>query len=394
MRFSPLKTAAVLQDPPIQPCVAIVRCEDYTPQRVTAAVAELIQAIADPASLLAAGPTVLIKPNLLTDAAPEQAKTTHPEVVRAMIRLLREHGATVSVGDSPASAAKLSRVWEKSGYEKLCAAEGAAVIRFEQHPTRPLRCGHSVLNLAEPVLNADLVVNIPKVKTHILTTFTGAVKNLYGVLPGYQKTILHRAYPTPSQFGRLPAALYARIRPRLNLADAIVAMEGAGPSGGDPIRLGFLAASTDAVALDTALCSVLGINVRRLPWRRYLPPECAEALNPESIQYPLLRPRDVKPPRFRIPNPLWPRLIPGPLVRRLGKLAWIRPRFEPACVRCGRCVKACCNQALRLEATDPRPVLIPERCVACCCCHEVCPERAVTMHQSPLLHWIRRGRLP
>ncbi len=394
MRFSPLKTAAVLQDAPHPPTVAIVRCETYTPERVAAAVAELMQAIGDPASMLAGEPSVLIKPNLLTDAEPEQAKTTHPEVVRAVIRFLRKHGATVSVGDSPASAAKLSRVWGKSGYEALCAAEGAAVIRFEQQATRPLQCDERVLNLAESVLTSDLVFNLPKVKTHILTTFTGAVKNLYGVLPGYQKTMLHRAYPTPSEFGRLPAALYARIRPRLNLADAIVAMEGAGPSGGDPIRLGFLAASTDAVALDTALCSVLGIDGRRLPWRRYLPSECATALDPEAIQYPLLQPNDVKPSRFRLPAPLWPRLIPGPLVRRLGKLAWIRPRFGPECIRCRRCVRACCNHALRLDTTDPRPVLIPERCVACCCCHEVCPARAVTMRQSPLLHWIRGGRLP
>ncbi len=378
----------------MQPCVAIVRCTDYSPRRVGAAMGKLMAALGGIGSLLTPGTSALIKPNLLTDALPDQAKTTHPEVVRGVIRILREGGATIAVGDSPASAAKLDRVWERSGYEALCAAEEVAIRRFEKHATLPLACGKSVLQVAEPVLNAGLVVNVPKVKTHILTTFTGAVKNLYGVLPGYQKTLLHRAYPTPSEFGRLPAALYTRIRPGLNIADAIVAMQGAGPSGGDPVPLGFLAGSTDAVALDTALCTVLKIDVRGLPWRRYLPAECADGLNPDAINYPLLKPRDVQPSRFRVPAPLWPRLIPGPLVRRLGRLAWIRPSFDSACIRCGRCVKACCNDALRLTADDPHPVLTPDSCVACCCCHEVCPARAVTMRQSPLLHWARRGRLP
>ncbi len=378
----------------MHPSVAIVRCADYSPRRITAAIDELMDALGGIQSLVVSGASALIKPNLLTDALPDQAKTTHPEVVRAVIRALQKGGVKVSVGDSPASAAKLDRVWERSGYQAMCVAEDVAMCRFEQHATLPLPCGKSVLQVAEPVLTADFVVNIPKVKTHILTTFTGAVKNLYGVLPGYQKTLLHRAYPTPSEFGRLPAALYERIRPGLNIADAIVAMQGAGPSGGDPIQLGFLAASTDAVALDTALCTVLKIDVRRLPWCRYLPEQCADALNPAAINYPLLKPRDVQPARFSVPAPLWPRLIPGPLVRRLGRLAWIRPHFDSSCIRCGRCVKACCNDALRLTADDPRPVLIAGRCVACCCCHEVCPARAVTMRQSPLLHWARRGRLP
>lgn len=378
----------------MQPSVAIVRCADYAPRRIKAAIGELMEAMGGVGSLVTPGASVLIKPNLLTDALPDQAKTTHPEVPRALIRILREAGAKVSVGDSPASAAKLDRVWERSGYRALCAAEGATMTRFEHHATMPLRCDDQVLQVAEPVLKADLVVNVPKVKTHILTTFTGAVKNLYGALPGYQKTLLHREYPTPAAFGRLPAALYARIRPGLNVADAIVGMQGAGPSGGDPIALGFLAASTDAVALDTAICAALNINVHGLPWRRHLPADCAAALNTDAIDYPLLRPRDVQPPRFRVPAPLWPRLIPGWPARWLGRLAWIRPSFDATCIRCGRCVKACCNDALRLSADDSRPVLDPQRCVACCCCHEVCPARAVTMRQSPLLHWIRRGRLP
>ncbi len=374
--------------------VAIVRCPDYQPERVASAVSDLMDALGGIDAFTGSGRTVLIKPNLLTDAEPDRATTTHPEVIRALVRMLGPSGAAISIGDSPAKAVQLDRVLERTGFRALCAETGISAVRFEQHPTQPLTCGQTVMHIAEAALNADLLVNVPKLKTHLLTRMTGAVKNLYGTLPGYQKTILHREFATPKEFGRLPAALYARLRPGLNIADAVMGMEGAGPAGGDPIHLGFLAAATDAVALDTALCAVIGIDPRELPWTAHLPTDAMDLLDFKTLDYPRLRPYDVRPSRFRVPSSLWPRCIPGGLTRRLGAWLWIRPEFGAACIRCRRCVKACCNDALRLAPEDARPVLTPARCVACCCCHEVCPVRAVQMRQSPLLNWVRRGKQP
>jgi uncharacterized protein (DUF362 family)/Pyruvate/2-oxoacid:ferredoxin oxidoreductase delta subunit len=326
---------------------------------------------------------VLIKPNLLTDRAPEEAVTTHPEVVRAIIRAVRACGGNPSVADSPASAAKLEQVWEKTGFRALCEAEGVPLLNLERAGSTPFTVGDISFHVAKPVMEADVLISVPKVKTHTLTSLTAAVKNLYGTLPGYQKAQLHMAFPRPADFGRMLRAIHSKVRPALNIADGIVGMEGEGPAAGTPVALGFLAASRDAEAMDLALCGLLGISPAAVPYldaarARELPPL------PDTIARPL---------RFRVPSTLGARLIPAPLVRLLGGLIWIRPGIsEKACIQCGRCVKACPVGALSLEAGWRVPRLAPAKCIGCCCCHEICPEKAIAMMQSPVVRLLRKGK--
>jgi uncharacterized protein (DUF362 family)/Pyruvate/2-oxoacid:ferredoxin oxidoreductase delta subunit len=359
--------------------VAFVRCRDYG-VGLAAAVARAFELSGWSAADTLSGKRVLVKPNLLTDRKPEQAVTTHPEVVRQVIRWLKQRGARVAVGDSPASTANLKNVWEISGIRAVCAEEQVALISLEQAGVKSFDVDGFSFAVALPVLEADYIVNLPKVKTHALTLLTAAVKNIYGVLPGYSKTLLHRQYPKTWDFGQLVSTIWKVIPRSITLADGIVGMEGQGPASGTPVSLGFLAASKSPFALDRALCNVLKIDAHRVP---YLVGEqgknytcVGDTINVKSFEIPS---------GTHVLNRL-----PACVVTWLGGIVWVRPAFsEKACIRCGKCVKACPVNALVLTNKRRQPVLKAKACISCCCCHEVCPEDAIRMTQSFVLRALK-----
>ena len=368
------------------PKVSLIRCPSYSNELI-----ETLQALLMPFGGMAAfvnpGQSVLIKPNMLTDRTPEQGVTTHPEIIRTVIRMVRTCGGTPLVGDSPASAVKLERVHNKTGIATMCSEEDVPLISFESSGSVSVQSGDALFQIAKPVIEADVIINIPKVKTHVLTTLTAAVKNLYGVLPGYQKANLHKSNPDSRSFARLLNALNVCVQPALHIADGIIGMEGDGPSGGTPVQLGFLAASTNAYALDQTLCRILGIPESSVPYlssENGAPPRIAAQLIGE-------RPEAIAPAHFRVPGTLAARLLPAKLIKMLDRFLWIRPTITSRCVQCGRCVEACPVSALDMQ-THNNPSLSPDRCIGCCCCHEVCPAKAIEMTLSPLLGFLRHGR--
>jgi uncharacterized protein (DUF362 family)/ferredoxin len=327
------------------------------------------------------GLRVLVKPNLLMDRPPEAAVTTHPDVLRAVIRALRARGADVAVGDSPANAVRQEKVWERTGTRSVCVAEGVPLLNFEQIGTRRIPREGEECHVAIPALDAGLIVNLPKVKTHVLTTLTAAVKNLYGTLPGYQKTRLHAECGGPKGFSRLLRDVAAALPRQLCIADGVVGMEGAGPSGGKPVELGFVAASADPVALDLALCDALRVPRHRVPY-------LAEYAGPPPVEAYRLTgddPAALRLPRLRLPVTWHTRFVPDGLARLLRPLLWVRPRIGRDCLFCGRCIKACPKDALVRDPDVRHPVLKGFLCIGCCCCHEVCPAYAIRMRCSPLM---------
>lgn len=354
-------------------------CPDYAPENVARAVDDLVARLGGWTAFVKPGDRVLVKVNMLSDHAPEDAVTTHPEVLRAVLRGLLAAGAKPKVGDSPASAVGVPRIWRKTGVQAVCEAEGVPLVPFEGEGARDVeRDGYGFA--LSPVLNdVDKVVNLPKVKTHALMTLTCGVKNLYGFIPGYQKATLHKRYPTTKAFAGLLRAIEAEVKPVLTLADGVVGMEGEGPSAGTPKPLGFLAASPDPYRLDCALADLLGMPLRSVPYLAHLAkdPAYAQTLPEEA--------RAFRPASFRIPRTARTRLIPGWLVHWISPLVWVRPGIDPdKCIRCGRCVASCPVKTLTMG--QPTPYLAkPGTCIGCCCCHEMCPEKAIEMRQSLLL---------
>ncbi len=368
--------------------VSFAQCSDYETARVEAALDRALAPLGGWETFVKPGQSVLLKPNLLTDREPERAVTTHPAVARAAIRAVKRIGAKPWVADSPNSVTKLGKVWDKTGFAALCAEEDVPLLNLEKAGAVSVRSGGFSFPVAKPVLDADVIVNLPKIKTHVLTILTGAVKNMYGAVPGFSKTTLHKQYPRPREFGKLVREICRAVKPALTIADAVIGMEGDGPSGGEPVRMGFLAVSPDADALDLTVCRALGIRPASVPTLRpYLKERAAAEI--ETVGDPLetLMERPIK-----VPSTFRGQMIPGPFVKLIGRILWIRPAFSEACVRCGLCVKACPVAALALPDGASRPVLEGKRCIGCCCCHEICPQRAVTMRSSPLLNLFRGGR--
>ena len=352
-----------------------VKCASYERAEVEAAIAKVWDVV-EP--FLEPGARVLVKPNLLRESTPDEAVTTHPEVVRACVKKLLEADAQVTVGDSPAFVAKLAAVWKTTGIQAVCEELKVPLVALEQKGCSTFWHEGEKISLCNSALEADLILNLPKIKTHGLTLLTAAAKNLYGVVPGHVKTRLHKSHPSAKKFGALVRGICAALPQVVTIADGVVGMEGDGPSAGTPVQLGFIAAGDDVFALDWHLCNVLGLPISRVPTLDGTPqPEPARG---DSIVVPPL-----KRPRAS-PLSLLNRLPPF-IAKSVGRLVWFRPKFSDACVRCGKCVKACPADALKL-GDEKFPKLNAPHCIGCCCCSEVCPVRAVAMRSSPLVRML------
>jgi uncharacterized protein (DUF362 family)/Pyruvate/2-oxoacid:ferredoxin oxidoreductase delta subunit len=365
--------------------VVLAPCTDY--RAVEPALAAVLAPLEQYLPLGQPGLRVLLKPNLITDGHPDEAKTTHPEVIRALIRYLRQRGAEVRVGDSPANVCDLDRVLKTTGIAAVCAEEQVELVNFEKAGSEPFTVRGFSFNIARPVLEADMIISVPKIKTHVLTLLTGAVKNMYGCVPGLQKTALHKSHPHPTDFHALLGAIYSCVPPTLSVADGVIGMDGDGPTAGRPRPLGFLAASCDAAALDATLARRLGLDLSAIGYLREIQMHHLGETRAEQIEVILTGPIPDLSPAFQAPQTLPLGRLPRWITGLVTPWIWNRPAFSDHCKFCGLCVRACPNSALT-QVPRRVPRLDPQRCIACCCCHEVCPERAITMQISPFLRLV------
>lgn len=369
--------------------VVLIKCRSYKDD-LEQKISHAFQLLGGIGRFIKPGINVLIKPNLLTDKYPDDAVTTHPEIIRAAIRVLKSANCNIKVGDSPANVVKIERVWEKTGLTRLCKEEDVPLLNLGASDPVTFDSPAGQFNIAKTIFESDVILNMPKVKTHSLTTLTAAVKNMYGTVPGFHKAMLHKSHPNNPSFSRLIAEILKKTKPHLSLADGIIGMHGAGPSAGQPVKMNFIALSEDPVAMDIIICEIMGIAPKKVRYLVNLTKDHGgidEYRKTIEIVGNSIIDLEIEP--LKIPNTVFTDFIPAWLAEIIGPLIWVRPVINDKCIHCGRCVKACPVTALSIEPGQKPLLTTPGRCISCCCCHEICPEKAINMTLSPLLRLVR-----
>ena len=378
--------------------VSVTRCDTYDASAVAAALDAALSPLGGMAAFVHPGERVLLKVNLLSRALPERAVTTHPEFVRAVIRSVRACGGLPTVGDSPGgpnTPGIVRHVWEDSGIGAVCSEEAVPLVLFDDDCARATAPGGSLygaFTLGRAVIDADMLISLPKFKTHGFMMFTGAVKNLFGCIPGLDKAQYHLKVPDRDDFGDMLVDLMLACKPRLALMDAIVGMEGEGPAGGTPRQVGAIIASADAVSLDVIASTMAGLDpmevyTNRAAARRGLGPSSADEIETVGEDW-----HDLAPTGFALPARDVSSKLPPWLGKRLRGWTTARPFLErtEGCTRCKRCEQSCPVGAITVG--DRGPVFDHVKCIRCYCCQELCPPQVIGLKVPPIARLAARGR--
>lgn len=314
---------------------------------------------------------ILIKPNLLSATPCEKAVTTHPDFVRAVIETLKKYTeAELWLGDSPGvNFGQYDKVLDVTGIGAVAKETGVKIVSIESFdPVK--KDGFLYSSIADEV---DIILNLPKLKTHSLTGLTLAVKNLFGLIPGLVKVGFHRSYPSDTELAEKMYAYFSILGHKtMNIIDGILAHEGDGPSRGTPIHLGIAAACDDAVALDISVTRSIGLNDTF----------CLTTLAAINAGYDA---ESVKTPVTNVPLikiPMSKKLyVPKSIKRFVANQLYIKPLIlKNACIKCMLCKKSCPVEAI--SVVDGFPFIDKKKCIECYCCHEVCESDAVGLQRS------------
>lgn len=363
--------------------VAVVKCDSYEPVKVESAIRNTVTLLGGILNFVKPGSSVLVKPNLLMAKGPECGITTHPEVVRAVIHILKEINCKITVGDGPSVwgryAENVDEVYEITGISRVCQEEGARLVTFDKRRMR------DKFPLTAWLDECSYLISLPKFKTHELTLLTGAIKNLFGLVSGTYKTELHKNYFEPSEFAGILVDIYQQARPALTIIDGILAMEGDGPAtGGKTRRLNLLLGGSDCVALDAVMAEIMGIGNRDvLPTRE----AALRGLGENQISRIEIEGEDIGKLNIRpfiLPVTAKRRSSLPPAVKEILKslIRYYPYSLSLKCIRCGHCVEVCPRQCITAKKKGMR--FDYKKCIACFCCQEACPQAAIKVKKSIL----------
>jgi len=354
--------------------VFIDRCNSY--EECFEVVENAFEALGGVDEFVKDGETILIKPNLLKGSAPDEAVVTDPNFIIAVIKVLERKDIDMIVGDSPAgrmTEKNLEKQYEKSGWDKIEDETDAKLNYDIESIKKDLQDGKTkksfeMIKLVEEV---DGIINLPKLKTHSLTVFTGAVKNKYGLVHGLNKAAYHGQFKRLNQFGRMLLDVNQAVDTRLNIMDGIIGMEGKGPSGGEPVELNCIIASKDPLAVDYSACKLTGIPPQKVPTilESEVDFDDIEYLNrvPHSFEKDIDYPSGGSTP--------W--MLPNFISDIFANFYLDRPKLnKEKCTQCWECHEICPEEAITKK--DQGPKISWWRCIRCYCCAETCPEEALS----------------
>lgn len=354
--------------------VFLKSCNDYDVSEIKRIIKEGIREI----GINLNNKKVLIKPNLLSDMEPKRHVTSQKEFFIALFDILSGYNCTIFVGDSPALV-KGYDVLKKLKILDEIKRYNAKVVEFK---------GMGKKYIWNGVKDFDLIINLCKLKTHSLMTYTGAVKNLYGFIPGKTKALLHPIHPNPTSFGKLLYGIYEEIRPRINIIDAIVSMEGNGPSNGTLRKTGFIGVSDDALALDLVVLDL--INFKKTALQKIAKEKNTVLLDKKgNLNYKNIMVTGDKIEKiksFKKPvkgTSIISIFLPQKIRMLISKVISRKPVPTSKCVACGKCVEMCPVKAIeikdfKIKGKTKRIAKVDySKCIKCYCCHEVCPHDAI-----------------
>jgi len=366
--------------------VSLQGLETYDPVETLTAITNLLQPLGGMEAFVKPGQKVLLKPNLLSGKTPDKAVTTHPEIVRAVVKLVQEAGGEVSIGDSPGIGSP-ENVARKSGILAVAEETNCPFVPFETAVTiHPTGGKFQQFEVAEELLAADVIINLPKLKTHQMMGLTCGVKNMFGAIVGLRKPRLHLQAGTDKAFFALMLLeLCEALSPALTIVDAVVGMEGEGPGSGDPVQIGALLAGSHPQAIDTVATELVGMKPHQV-WTQQQAIEtgrpytdltqldlCGTSL--ESLKINNFRQAKMTDVNFG---------LKGALKHHLRHALTARPVPDHnLCVRCNDCVTHCPPEAMKIEHN--RLIIDYDQCIRCFCCQELCPHGALMTKQGILL---------
>ena len=371
--------------------VSIVKCKTYQPDELAEKIKEALRLIGGIEKFIRPGAKVLVKPNLLMAASPEAAITTHPEFVRQVLRLLKGINCKIYLGDGPSvfgsQMENIIKVYEETGIRKMAQEEMVELVTFDKRymPASPAG-GNGYFPLAQFVKDCDYILNIPKFKTHEYMILTGAVKNLFGLIPGTFKLECHKNFHQPERFAEMLLDVYSAVKPALSIVDGISGMEGNGPAtSGTKRDIGLIVAGSNPVAIDTVLAAIMNARPENIytikeAIKRNLP---GASLNDvdilgESLKNVVIR--DFKLPDISIPRAILNNLPPL-AANLLKKWLTFQPKIDTdICQLCDACVNNCPQKTMSNK--NGKIVIDYSQCISCFCCREVCPYAAIGIKKS------------
>lgn len=366
--------------------VSLYGCDEYALDKITPCLEKIMDDLGGLDSIFAKGKKVVIKPNLVMKKNPDAAATTHPAVMEALINILKRYTDDITIAECPGgpySKERMNSIFNVTGMMGVAQRTGAKLYLDCEQVTLPSLDGKATKNITvlKPFHDADIFINVSKIKSHGLTVYTGAAKNLYGLIPGLEKAQIHARFPEKDDFSDFICDLNTTLPPDISILDGIIAMEGNGPTGGEARFAGVLIGSKSTYSADLAGCAICNFDYREIPlFTRAI----THGICPDGLKNVELMGDDLG--KYVIKDFKKPDSHSGGLVRliteisnpSLRNLLRSRPKVnKKKCVGCGECVKCCPQKTIELK--NKKAIINNKNCIFCYCCQELCPMKAVDL---------------
>lgn len=372
--------------------VAIIECDTY--KKVELAIHKAVTLLGGWEAFIKPGESILLKPNLLAKCSPDQACTTHPEVFYSVGKLLQEAGYTdLFYGDSPGNhLIGVAQTADGCGILEKAEQLGIQIADFEHGTKVDFPQGHKAKEfvICDGVQDKDAIINLCKMKTHQLERVTGAVKNIFGCVYGFNKGASHAIYPNAEVFAQMLGDLNCLVKPRLHIMDGVLAMEGNGPQSGEPTYMNVILVSEDPVALDTVFCHLVHLDPKLVATNVYGQEYGIGTMeNIELISENGIISMETAVEKWG--NPDFDVARDSDFKGRINAIRFLQPLLErkpfvkkEKCVGCGICIQACPLEPKAIALKNGKPVYDHKICIKCYCCQEMCPKKAIDV-KEPIL---------